>query len=357
MKIYTEFNQLVENVASNYAHECFIVGTDQSINKFNLNFLNNKFTIGINDIILKNFYPDILYISELDLLNNQNFIDNLKGSEILIITSSIIKNILLDKGIKKKQIIKVINVDYKLLYSHTVFDLWNGDIESTTATGNPISDVCIPLSIYLNFLNIYIIGLDGSWDASNFFNFHYNNKSYYTIAQKEGMKNFPKTSVSMGKIALLAKLKGANIINLSPGSSIFAFERGDPNQLFPDLVKSFLLDVNDNYILFGNEIFKIVKANNNIKNACSIFSIKTKSFIKHEGNEIILKPFEENEEFKNTSSFYTENSFIDDNKVSFSSFDCHKYYLVKDIYIEGYTLFPFNIPFIAEKSSFTVYKN
>ena len=339
-----------------YIDRCFIIGNGPTLNKFNLDKLSNEFTIGVNHILRSGFTPSIICISDMRVIKEDIDIKLLKSTKSkLIVGKHVAQKFINENKFDENKIYKTFLLNANPAFSHNYTYLWKGDLEETRCIGSVIGDICIPLSVYLGIKNIFLIGLDEYWDLINIQHTH-----FFDRDMSEQEKSFIRCSklrnIWFGRQDLLARQQGVRIRNLSPGSALRAFERSDPNILFPDIIKKNRIDIIGKYINFKSDIYKVVKANNGDQNACSLKNIKNNKYLRHFRGEVIESYNTLNINlFNDDSSFFAEPSFVDINKVSFLSSNLKNLYITKDVFIDKYHMHSFKADFIPYDSSFEIY--
>ena len=337
---------------------CFILGNGPTICKFDLSKLCGEFVLGANKILYSGFIPSILTISDLTIMNG-NYSRHVIDTDIhLCVAQHVYKDWACKYEINLDRVVRSPKLMYKPIFRRDYLKLWHGDFEQVDCLGSVIGDLMIPLAIYLGFKEIYILGLDEYWNLLNAKDRHFYNhglgNNFIAWAKDVNLRN-----IWFGKQDLLARLNGVQIVNLSPGSAIKAFEQKDACNIFPQIVNNKIINIIGKYIKINNKIHKIVKSNNGDIDACSIFNIEDGAFIRHYKGKIIYNKIEELKNiplFNQDSSFYAEIGFTNKNKVSFRSCNIKNTYICKDHIFDEFHIKRFNTNFIASDSSFEVFE-
>lgn len=339
-----------------HIEKCFIIGNGPTLNKFNLDKLSDELTIGVNHILRSGFSPSIICISDMRVIKENIDFELLKSTKSkLVIGKHVANKFINENKFSNNNIHKTFNLNANPVFSHNYINLWKGDLEETRCIGSVIGDICIPLSVYLGIKNIFLIGVDEYWDLINIKNTHFFDR-VVTEQEKSFIRCSKMRNIWFGRQDLLARQQGVRIRNLSPGSALRAFERADPNILFPSIVNKNKIDAIGKFINFKGELYKVVKANNGDISACSLKKIKDNKYIRHYKGEVIDSYSNLNTNiFDDDSSFFAETSFVDINKLSFLSSNLKNLYITRDIYLEKYHMHSFKADFIPYESSFEIY--
>lgn len=336
--------------------ECYVLGNGYTLNKFALEKMSEVFTVGVNGILLSGFEPDIICISDPLTYNTEDNLEKLLNSKCKLVLSKIASERLLNNHINPERIIKIFDVNCNPFFSHDYTQLWYGDLDYTRHAGSVIGDICFPFLIYAGVNTIYLLGIDGYRDLSNITQFHfYQGKAeqWYNILS---IKDAYRFDIWMGKIDLLARINNTKIINLSPGTTREAFEKGDANAICPQFVNHKIIEVANKFIKVGNIIYKAVTPNNDAKNAISLYNVISGKFLRHYRGKLIESDKNiTSKVFNDDSSFFAEISFTDKNKVSLRSSNFKKHYVVMDPYDGQFYIRKFNHDFDPLESSFNIY--
>lgn len=352
--ILPEGFEFKENALS-HVERCFILGCGPTLNKFNLKKLNCEFVIGVNRILLSGFTPSIICFSDPGTLN-EDYIKLLYNVDSkLVFAKHIVDSVLKYNNFPQNKIHKVYNLIFKPMYPYNYKSIYTQNLEHTQCIGSVIGDIAIPLAIYLGIKKIFLLGVDSYYDVINIKQAHFW-KQDITKNELMMIRDERYRQVWFGKLDILARLKGVNIVNLSPGSALIAFEKKDANILFPDIIINNKMNIVGKYVEYDGELFKIVPGNNSHPNTCSLKNIKTSLYIRHYNGEIIESDKSINDNlFNDDSSFFAEISFVDKEKVSFSSYNLKYLYITKDVFGDKYSMHSCKADFIPDKSSFDIF--
>lgn len=342
-----------------HVKRCFILGNGPTLNKFILDQLSDEFTIGTNRILYSGFTPTILGISDPVIISNE-YIQTLQTTKSKLIFAHHVAQRAVSKfNFPEKKISKIFNltIDYEILYGKTFPALYYKDFSQSHCIGAVIAEIAIPLALFLGIKEIYILGLDEYWNINNMESMHFFNDNSSKDLFRAWATGTKMRDTRFAKIDILAGQKGCNIYNLSPGSAILAFKKLDANDIFPHIINKTPVNCLGDFIEYENEMYKIVQPNSNIDGQISLKNIKNGRYIRHfRGNIIPSDGTLNSSHFNNDSSFYAEQSFVDKNKVSFKCSNIRNAYIVKDAHESKYKIRNFSSDFIAQDSSFTIFK-
>lgn len=337
---------------------CFIFANGPTLQKIRLDQFENEVVIGVNCLLYSGFTPTFLCVSGHQTFvehHNPGYLELASQADTKFVLASRVLNYINNFNIMPKdKIIKVFNLITRLNFDLT--KLYEGDLDATYVTESVVSDIAIPLAAYLGIKEIYILGLDGYHEPlrSNALHFYsgtrdFDHRNYVQRTQ-------PIAKVWFGKIDVGARLQGITIKNLTPGTSIWGFERDDIHKIFPDYINNKILNIKNKYFEFQNNLIHISSANNGKSGACSLLDIKSGLFVRHFKGEIILSDNNLNPgKFEEDSSFFPEASFVDINKVSFRSCNYPDHYITREEYVDKYMIKSFTQEFNPEHSSFKLF--
>lgn len=130
--------------------DCFIIGNGPSLNKMNLEVLNDYYTFGLNKIFMlfnrSNFRP------KFHVAVNQHVIDQ-SNDEIskLNIPSFVSFS-------RSQKVVKSNKLNY--LYTEGGVEKFSGDISNVISEGGTVTFVAMQIAFFMGFNNVYLIGVD-----------------------------------------------------------------------------------------------------------------------------------------------------------------------------------------------------
>jgi len=137
---------------------CFILGTGISLNDIDLSYLKNEVTIGVNQICIA-MIPDFTVVSDNEclLLNEQIiFNEDTKNNSNFVFVSN-------GGGVDLPERFYVDNSKISKCVAEIPYFI-DDELENVSNTGGSVvQDVAIPLSCWLGFKTIYLLGCDGGF--------------------------------------------------------------------------------------------------------------------------------------------------------------------------------------------------
>lgn len=248
-------NKIFKNKHKN--KRCFILGTGPSINKIDMNKLKNDKCIFLSQFYLHNSYKYVN--SEYHLFSGMSphfsgkgssepWINFFKQIEQQISTSTNLFMNYLDRDfIIENNFFTNHNV-YYLYFKKSLNSPFAGKIDASKALyeagGVPV--MAIQLAIYMGFSEIYLLGIDCTWDSGTSNNHCYNHNDsvvdHLGYSREDIMANLSYIEREyrqfLGFLDQLraldgfAKRAGCKIYNAAPGGKLDVFERIDFNSLF-----------------------------------------------------------------------------------------------------------------------------
>lgn len=341
---------------------CFVLGNGPTLNKYNLEALNNELTFGVNRICRTGFTPDFIGFIDPRVFSKDKF-DDLPDKKFRIIANPYMKDFIIKKYNNTYYPIKIV----KSILSRNVFEhnqLWYGDFDLIRSSFSVLGDFALPAAIYLGIKNIYILGMDFFWTSPQYLTRH--------AYDQEGQKNYHMWdidvpgkeifSATMAKYDLLASQLGVRIYNASPGSAILCFRKIIPKDLPVNLsLTCNIKDALEKYIVIKDRIYKIIPSLTGEENAISLVDIISRKYLTWLPGPWYTPRLLRIEDingyakvFINNATFLLETGFTDKNKISLSTLD-RKFYIVKHPYEDRYSMQPFTGEFDACLSSFELF--
>tara|TARA_B100000287_G_C20671310_1_gene793474 strand:+ start:2493 stop:3155 length:663 start_codon:yes stop_codon:yes gene_type:complete len=161
---------IVKNKYLNSDKKCFILGTGPSLEDTPLEKLEAHFTIGVNLILNSGFVPNVICVSDRDMINdNYNMIidERMKDRDYLIVKPK--HQVVLDK-LTKLENVKLIEGFKETGVRKPFLD---PQLQRFAMTSNGvINDLAVSLAVYLGFKQIHLLGADGRHGKNSHFYDH-----------------------------------------------------------------------------------------------------------------------------------------------------------------------------------------
>ncbi|MGF0540584.1 6-hydroxymethylpterin diphosphokinase MptE-like protein [Agrobacterium sp. ES01] len=284
------------------AKRCFIVGLGPSISKINSNaFLDTDLVIGVNKVLRTHFCPDIVCVSDpsrLDLTNSH------KLSKLITVKHLEVERRADLATLDQAKIYSDIEVHFPLTKTWDHVDSFDKRFKKIFWGGAVITDLAIPLAVYLGIKEIHVIGMDDirrSWPMT------------HATGREEA--NEPPDSALVfhlhERVAKLAALAGATVNNASLGGFLFAFPRSSLPNLIPNSIsRSFNGECDGKYIVVGNRIAKLIRHSL----SDNVYHIRDGAgdFLSHASGKVGFRSVELSQE----KEFILEPSFVNANWIS-----------------------------------------
>lgn len=342
--------------ALNNIERCFILGNGPTLNKINLNKLENELTIGVNRILFSGFEPDIICISDPVCLNDKN-IDLLSKAKSKLILTPCVKEPLEKKIDISKKLIKITRTIYPPRF-HEYKQIHDDELYENMCLNTVVGDLALPAAIFLGIKKVYLLGIDGFWnfDINQTSHFYDAETKYKDMAISNAKHQNLTINMFFSKMELLAQNIGREIYNLSPGSSIIAFKKANPFNLIENLINTNLKkNILGKYLEINDRVFKICKALKDKEDVYCLIDIENNEILRHHSRELITSKYDINDILlPEDSSFYIEDGFTNRNDCVLFS-DNMKRYVVKHPYVEKYLIRNIYEDFDATKSTFKIY--
>lgn len=225
---------------------CFIIGNGPSLNKIDLRLLENEYSFGVNSIFLKtkseNFKPTFYVVEDKHVMY-----DNLKEINDYDVAYKFFATQYKDKIHNKKNTLFFnMNLGFHQIHSpHHEKPRFSTDASKEMFCGQSVTIINLQLAYYLGFTEIYLIGMDFSYDIPKSAIVEENG----TITSTEDDPNhFDKTYFGKGKkwhdpklhnvlksyemCKIMYERDGRAIYNSTVGGKLELFDRKDFISLF-----------------------------------------------------------------------------------------------------------------------------
>lgn len=327
------------------AKRCFIVGMGPSISKIKSDaFKEDDLVIGVNKILKTDFFPDIVCVSDpqrLDLSNPEK-----------------IKKLIIVKHLAKERATQLRRVDPSLVYSDISVhfplsktwddvDRLDPRLETIYWGGAVITDLAIPLAVYLGLKNIHVLGMDDvtrSWPMTH-------------ATGREAHLQPPDMSLVFHlheRIAYLAEKEGVTIRNASIGGFLYAFKRSNLHELLPSAIKrDFQSDISGRLIAFCGKAMKATK----VDGSSNLYRFISSDgyIIRHSHGNVLADHLTDAFADSDDSLFHIEPSFVRDDWICLRSKNIKDKYVTSSGRPWSYRLRGLNAPFSPYFSSFRAY--
>jgi len=153
---------------------CFVIGNGPSLNKTPMNLLKQEYTFAVNSFLPNGakrfgFVPSFFCVSDGKALPN---IKEIPKKTLFFFNKFM-------KGVNKSSE-NYFPLDYDYWTNHSKYPFW--PYSNIVNGASVITDVCIPLAIFMGFKEIYLVGCDCSLKKGNHFDGSgYKNKNYNPI--------------------------------------------------------------------------------------------------------------------------------------------------------------------------------
>ncbi|SCW54190.1 Protein of unknown function DUF115 [Sphingobium faniae] len=322
---------------------CFILGMGPSINKLDPEQLKNELCIGVNFIYRTEFRPDILCIVDRQRVDTNNFD---KAKKIIAL-----EHVLREKNHLFRDVDHTkfdFSIKYHMPFNKSWFNVSDFDknLETVYFGGSVITDLTIPLAIYLGIKEIFVAGLDG-FDA--FPNSHAGNASQILDA-------LPPTEYLryQQKIKSLARANNTKIYNISAGCLSGGFDKVNPKDFsISAILRSYKNEIKGNFFALGRDICSCERPYPD-KSIYHLKRLTDNFYARHKKGLIFFEKIDDNSP-KEDFLWEIEPSFCNKNWVSFKSYNVPTHYITSIDHLSNFRLNRFEGIYNTYFSSFQPY--
>jgi hypothetical protein len=184
-----------------------VIGNGPSLNDVPLEFLNKYPSFGTNRIYLLDDFTPTYYVA-VDPLAIKPSIDEIKQIDCLAKFISDPWHYRFDA--------------YPL--NSSVIPLFSREPDKWIYEGYTVTYVCLQIAFFMGFTTVLLVGVDHNYveDGSNYFTPEYNNGS-----DEWGPTNLTQSGIAYKIAKTVFDDDGRRIVNLTPGSKLDVFERGE----------------------------------------------------------------------------------------------------------------------------------
>lgn len=325
---------------------CFILGLGPSLAKFDPTAFDGEIVIGVNRIMQTEFTPDIVCVSDPQRLD----LKNLDRTRKLVTVSHIHKKYAEEFGKMPAGVVHSdIEVQFPLSNTWDSVTRLDPHFSRIWWGGAVITDLAIPLAVYLGFEQVNVLGLDEisrSFPVSH--TTGHDSKAVLAAADPGLVTHMQE------RMALLAKQEKVEVRNISTGGFCFAFPRTNPVKVLPNaLCTKFSGELNGHYIAFNGHILQLVR-----RGETAVYSLKDTRghLLRHRHSMLHLDPDAGTEQMEKDSGFTIEPSFVRPDWISLRSVNMTERYVTALNAPEKYRLRPTYWGFSPYFSSFPLYK-
>lgn len=236
----------LKNLKNKFKGErCFIVGNGPSLNKLDLNFLNNEYSFAVNSIFYKTnemgYKPSFYVVEDLHVIDdNLEKINNFECDFMFFPANLKFK-------FKKGKNRYFLNLNYSF-YNNTspYFEVprFSQDVPNEVYCGQSVTIVNLQLAYFLGFTEVYLIGMDFSYTIpesakvkglvieSTEDDINHFHPDYFGKGKKWHDPKLENVLKSYKLANLMYELDGRTIYNATEGGALEVFKRVDFNSLF-----------------------------------------------------------------------------------------------------------------------------
>lgn len=325
---------------------CFILGMGPSLAKFDPAAFEGEVVIGVNRILQTAFSPDIVCVSDPQRLD----LKNLSRTKKLVTVSHICQKY--SEALEKMPAGVVhgdVEVQFPLSNTWDKVDRLDPHFSRIWWGGAVITDLAIPLAVYLGFQQVNVLGLD---EISRSFPVSHttgHEASAITASADPGLVTHMQE-----RMAFLAKQEKVTVRNISTGGFCFAFPRYTATKVLSNALRTqFNGDVNGRYIAFNGQVLQLIR-----RGDTEVYSLKNPKgqLLRHRSNMLHLDPDAGSEQMEKDSGFIIEPSFVRPDWISLRSLNMPERYITAVDAPEKYRLRPPSWGFSPYFSSFPLYR-
>lgn len=228
-----------------YGERCFIIGNGPSLNKLDLNLLNNDYSFGVNGIFYKTkemgFTPSFYVVEDAHVIN-----DNLHTINNYDVKHKFFPSIYWPR-IMKNSNVTFFNMNrsfYEPKSQYYTIPRFSMDCSEKIYCGQSVTIINLQLAYFMGFTKVYLIGMDFSYqipetaeveghhitsteDDPNHFH-----PDYFGKGKKWHDPKLDRVMKSYKLCKLMYELDGREIINATSGGKLDIFRRENYDDLF-----------------------------------------------------------------------------------------------------------------------------
>jgi len=224
---------------------CFIVGNGPSLNELNLNLLKNEYSFAVNSIYYKTremgYKPTFYAVEDPHVINdNINEINDYECDYMFFPSK-------FKSKFKKGKNRYFVNLDYSFFNDVSPYfekPRFSQDCSEEVFCGQSVTIVNLQLAYYLGFTEVYLIGMDFSYNIpdsakvdgnvieSTEDDVNHFHPDYFGKGKKWHDPKLHNVLKSYKMAKLMYEIDGRKIINATKGGKLEVFDRVDYNLLF-----------------------------------------------------------------------------------------------------------------------------